>query len=111
VCRELKKRLKITALNKQKQKNKLTNFKLTKISVSGPREKTMTFTPRGFKMFGKYSPRVDFTNILLAAFTHADPKSAKKSDSLIVSCAFGSAWVKALRKTFGKYSPRRISLM
>jgi len=33
---------------------------------------------------------VDFTNILQAAFTHADPKSVKKTDKLpVFFCAFG----------------------
>jgi hypothetical protein len=46
---------------------------------------------------------VNFTNILLKAFNRADPKSAKKTDSLSVFFALlGSAGVKALLKMLVK---------
>jgi len=42
------------------------------------------------------SPQVDFTNILLKAFKHADPGNAKKTDSLTVFFVLLEfAWVKA----------------
>jgi hypothetical protein len=50
---------------------------------------------------------VDFTNILWAAFTCADPKSAKNTVSSY-QCLFslsGSSSVKAARKTFMKLTP------
>jgi len=51
-------------------------------------------------MFGNScSPGVDFTNILLEAFTHADPKSAKNTVKLSVSfCAFGICPCKSCSK-------------
>ena len=48
------------------------------------------------------SPGVNFTNILRAAFTHTDPKSAKK-DSFIG--LLGSARVKAARRMLLKLTP------
>jgi len=49
---------------------------------------------------------VDFINILLQAFTCANPKSAKKTEGLIVFLALlGSVRVKALRKMFVKLTP------
>ncbi len=38
----------------------------------------------GFKVPQPGVPRIDFTNILRVAFTFADHKSAKKTDSLTV---------------------------
>jgi len=44
-------------------------------------------------------PRVNFTNVLCAAFTCGDPKIAKKTDGLTVFFALlGSVCVKGLRK-------------
>jgi hypothetical protein len=46
---------------------------------------------------------VNFTNVLSAAFTHSDPKSAKKTVKLSVFFAHsGSAHVKAARRTLMK---------
>ncbi len=51
----------------------------------------------------KLTPGVHFTNILWAAFTHSDLKSAKKTDSLTVFFALlGSARVKAAHKMMMK---------
>jgi len=48
-------------------------------------------------------PWVNFTNILRAAFTRADPKSANKQLNLTVFFALlGSARVKAARRTLVK---------
>jgi len=45
------------------------------------------------------TPVVNFNNILQAAFTRTDPKSAKKTDNLTVFFAhLGSVHVKAARK-------------
>ncbi len=50
-------------------------------------------------MFIASAPGVNFINILLAAFTSTDPKSAKKTDSFTVSFALlGSALVKAAHR-------------
>jgi len=49
---------------------------------------------------------VIFTNILRAAFLHADPKSAKKTDNLNVFLALsGSARAKAAQKMLVKLTP------
>jgi len=50
-----------------------------------------------------WSPRVNFTNILLEAFTCADPKTTKKNDSLTVFFVLlESAHVKASSKMLVK---------
>jgi len=47
----------------------------------------------------KLSPGVNCINVLQAAFTHADPESAKKIDNLTVFFALlGSAHAKAAQK-------------
>jgi len=50
---------------------------------------------------------VNFTNILHAAFAHADPKSAKKKidDLTVFFVLLGSAPVKALHKILVKSTP------
>jgi len=49
----------------------------------------------------KNRPRVDFTNILLTVYMHADPKSTKKTVKSSVSfSALGSARAKAARKSW-----------
>ncbi len=54
----------------------------------------------------KNASGVNYTNILCAAFTHANPKSAKMTDGLTVFFALlGSALVKAARKTLMKLTP------
>jgi hypothetical protein len=51
-------------------------------------------------------PGVNFTNILQAAFMHADPKRPKKMLNLTVFFALlGSAHVKAARKMLVKLTP------
>ena len=55
---------------------------------------------------GYRTPGVNFTNILRAAFTRADPKSAKKTVKLSSFIALlGSARVKAARRTLVKLTP------
>jgi len=57
-------------------------------------------------MLMKLTPGVNFTNIIWAAFTHADPQSAKKTVKLSVFFALsGSAHAKAGRKTMMKLTP------
>jgi hypothetical protein len=57
-------------------------------------------------MLAKLPPGVDFTNILRAAFTLADPKRVKKTDVLTVFFGLlGSGSVKAVRKTLMKLTP------
>jgi len=41
-------------------------------------KKNPSYKKRACKMLMKSTPGVNFTNILLKAFTHADPKSAKR---------------------------------
>ena len=54
-------------------------------------------------------PGVNFTNILQAAFTRADPKSAKKTVKLSSFFAlFGSGHIKAARKMLVKLTPDHI---
>jgi len=54
----------------------------------------------------KLSPGVNFINILLAAFMHQDPKSAKKADNLPVFFALlGSVRVKSAHKMLVKLTP------
>ncbi len=49
---------------------------------------------------------VNFTNIIQAAFTHADPEQAKKTDNLTVFfMLLGSLGIKALLKTLMKKTP------
>jgi len=57
----------------------------------------------------KLTPGVNFTNILCATFIQADPKSAKKTDSLTVFFALlGYSRVKAWCKMFVKPTPGRV---
>ncbi len=50
-----------------------------------------------------YLAGVNFTNIPCVAFTHADPKSAKKTNGLTVFSALLASWhVTALRKMLVK---------
>jgi len=57
-------------------------------------------------MLVKSTHVVNFTNILQAAFTLPDPKSAKKTDSLTVFFALlGSVCIKALCKMLMKSAP------
>jgi len=57
-------------------------------------------------MLMKLTPVADFTNALCTVFMHADPKSAKKTDSLTVFfCVLGSSLVKAACKTLMKLTP------
>ena len=51
------------------------------------------------------SPWVNFTNILRAAFTPEDPKSAKNSQVKQVFALLGSVCVKAARKIMVKLTP------
>jgi hypothetical protein len=55
----------------------------------------------------KLTPGVNFTNILRATFTRADPKKPKNDSQVISSfCAFpGSALEKAAHKTLMKLTP------
>ena len=51
-------------------------------------------------------PGVNFSNVLQAAFTRADPKSEKKQLNVTVFFALlGSAGVKAARRTLVKLTP------
>ena len=53
-----------------------------------------------------FPPTVNFTNLLRAAFTLADPKSAKKLLDLTVFCTLlVSAHVKAAHRTLMKLTP------
>jgi len=55
------------------------------------------------RMLMKLTPVVDFTNILQAAFTHADPKRAKKyCKTVCLFALLGSSRVKAVCKTLMK---------
>jgi len=47
--------------------------------------KSLSYKKAGHKMLVKLTPGVDFTNILPAAFTNADPKSAIETKDLISS--------------------------
>ena len=54
-------------------------------------------------------PGVNFNNVLKAAFTHADPKNAKKTVKLSSFIALlGSVGVKAARRTLVKLTPECI---
>ena len=53
------------------------------------------------------SSGVDFTNILLEAFSRADPKAQKIQSSCQSLALLGSALVKAACKMFGEIDPRR----
>ena len=58
---------------------------------------------------GSTSPGVNFTNILRAAFTHADPKSPKKDSQLKqLFVLLGSAGVKAALKHPDESDPRAL---
>ena len=60
--------------------------------------------PHGFNK--QQTPGADFTNILRAAFTRADPKSVKKLLYLTVFLALlGSLHVKAAHKMLVKLTP------
>ena len=79
-------------------------------SSVGETERLLIMTADAFvlciKMLVKLTPGVDSVNILCAAFTQADPKSAKKTDSLTVFFVLmGSVCVKALRKMLVKSTP------
>ncbi len=55
---------------------------------------------------GRKKPYVNFTNILRAALTHVDPKSAKKTyDLTVLFVLLGSECVKAVRKMLMKLIP------
>jgi len=55
-------------------------------------------------------PGVNFINMLLAAFTHVDPKTANKYSKIIVFFALlGSACLKALLKTLMKLTPSKVN--
>ena len=54
--------------------------KLQTLTVSTEKlQKTLLYEKAGRKMLVKLTPGVNSTNILQAAFTRADPKSAKKT--------------------------------
>jgi hypothetical protein len=58
------------------------------------------------------SPGVNFNNILLKAFTWADPKSAEKIEGLTVFFALlGSARFKASSKMLMKLTPEGATLL
>ena len=57
-------------------------------------------------MIIKITPGVNFTNILLTAFTRTDPKSAKKDSQVKqLFVALGSACVKAVCKHVDEIDP------
>ena len=69
-------------------------------------KKTAAFDFNSFYLSG-----VNFTNILRAAFRHADPKSAKKTVRLSSFFALlGSGRIKAARRTLVKLTPARPAL-
>jgi len=51
------------------------------------------------------TPGVDFINILLEAFTRADPKSEKTSQVVSLFVLLGSVCIKAARKMLVKSTP------
>ena len=62
-------------------------------------------------MLLKSTPGVNFTNVLRAAFTPADPESGKKLLDLTVFFALlGSAGAKAAHRTLMKSTPGSIRL-
>ena len=64
------------------------------------------FTQNFVYMIRSRVPGVNFTNVLQAAFTHAEPKSAIKLLSLTVFFELlGSAHVKAAQRTLVKLTP------
>jgi len=74
-------------------------------SVKGTDDSTVFFTLLGStsvkaecRMLMKLTPGVDFINVLWAAFMHADPKSAKKTDNLTLFLLFQELCVKKLLK-------------
>jgi len=57
-------------------------------------------------------PRVNFINILLAAFTRGDPENAKKGSQLVsLFCAFGSSRTKAVCKMLVKLTPDEVHIL
>ena len=57
-------------------------------------------------LFSSSPPWVNFNNILQAAYTRSDPKSAKKDNHVKQLFALsGSAWVKAARTIVGEIDP------
>jgi len=60
-------------------------------------------------MLMKLTPGVNFINVLLAAFTRADPESVKfQLSHQYHFMLLGSARVKALRKTLMKLTPSQL---
>ncbi len=53
----------------------------------------------------KLTPGIDFTNILLKAFTHEDPKSAKILTTWMYFCTFGICACKSISKNVGEVEP------
>ncbi len=49
--------------------------------------------------------RINFTNVLRAAFTREDPRSAKDTDHLIVFALLGCVRTKALSKRVDEIDP------
>jgi len=73
-------------------------------NVKRPLESAHTKATR--KILVKLTPGVIFINVLRAAFDHADPKSAKRTDNLTVFFVFlVSACVKAACRTLMKLTP------
>jgi len=63
------------------------------------------------KELAKLTPAVNFINILRAAFMCTDPKSAKRTDDLIVIFVLsGSACVKAVCKMLLKSTPDLLTI-
>jgi len=59
------------------------------------------------RKMGELYPRVNFINVLTAAFTCADPKSIKKTNNLTVFFMhLRSAGAKAAHRTLMKLTPR-----
>ncbi len=58
------------------------------------------------KMLVKLTTGVDFTNILMEAFMHADPEGAKDTDDLIVFYAFGICFCKSYTLNVGEIDCR-----
>ncbi len=63
------------------------------------------YEKRAHNMLMKLTARVNFTNVLLTAFTLKEPESVKKIDNLTVFFMhLGSAPIKAVRRTLMKLS-------
>jgi len=59
----------------------------------------------------KLSPGVNFINVLQAAFTHANPKSSKKTAKLSVFFALsGSGGAKLAHRTLMKLTPVSVTV-